>query len=106
MLHHADDSSFAREILQHPGLVLVEFFTTSCAPCRQLEPHLRSIAECFAGQVKIVKVDSEESRGASKHYGVRMAPTFIMFRDGQPLDSIQGAPPPSRLTEFVQSFER
>lgn len=104
MLHHADDSSFAREILQHPGLVLVEFFTTSCAPCRQLGPHLRSIAECYAGQVKVVKVDSEQSRGASIHYGVRMAPTFIMFSNGQPQNSIQGAPPPNKLTDFVQSF--
>lgn len=104
MLHHADDSSFEQEILRHPGPVLVEFYTTTCGPCRQIEPHLRSIAQNLSGRVKVVKVDSDHSRGAAQHYGVQMAPTFIMFVNGQAIDVIRGAPPPQRLSAFAQSY--
>lgn len=104
MLHHADDSSFAQEVLQHQGPVLVEFFTTTCAPCRQLEPHLRALAQRHAGQLKVVKVDSERSREVAQTYGIQMAPTLIMFYGGQPESAIQGAPPPARLAAFVQQY--
>lgn len=104
MIHHADDSTFEVEVLQHPGPVLVEFFTTTCAPCRQIEPHLRSIAAELAGRVKVVKVDSERARMAARAYGVQMAPTFIMFSYGQPHDTIQGAPPIPRLRQFAFAY--
>jgi thioredoxin 1 len=104
MLHHADDSSFEQEILSHPGPVLVEFFTTTCGPCRQIEPHLRSLAQQLAGRVKVVKVDSDRAQGAARAYGVQMAPTFIMFVNGQPQDVIRGAPPANRLSAFAQSY--
>ena len=104
MLHHADDSTFPSEVLQHSGPVLVEFFTPSCGPCRQLEPHLRQLAERFQGQLKVVKVDSDKSPSVSSHYGVRMAPTLIVFHQGQPRATIQGSPPPARLTSLVMPF--
>ena len=104
MLHHANDSTFQSEVLHHSGPVLVEFFTQSCGPCRQLEPHLRQLAEQFYGRLKIVKVDSERSPAVSAHYGVRMAPTLIVFHQGKSRATIQGAPPPNRLRNFVQPF--
>jgi thioredoxin 1 len=104
MLHHADDSTFPSEVIRHPGPVLVEFFTQSCGPCRQLEPHLRGLADQLQGRLKIVKVDSERSPGVAAHYDVRMAPTFIVFLHGQPRATIQGAPSLNRLKTFVQSF--
>jgi len=103
MLHHADDSSFEREVLQHPRPVLVEFFTTTCGPCKQLEPHLRSLAAHISPSAKVVKVDTNRARATARAYGVRMAPTFILFVNGQPVDAIQGAPPIQRLHQFIQS---
>lgn len=104
MLHHADDTTFDSEVLQHAGPVLVEFFTQSCGPCRQLEPHLRQLADNLQGRLKVVKVDSERSPEVAAHYGVRMAPTLIVFRQGQVRAAIQGAPPRHRLKGFVQPF--
>lgn len=104
MLHHADDSTFQSEVLNHPGPVLVEFFTQSCGPCQQLEPHLRQLADRFHGRLKVVKVDSERSPSVAAHYGVRMAPTLMVFQRGEPRATIQGAPPPNRLSGFVAPF--
>ncbi|MHC4431033.1 MAG: thioredoxin family protein [Planctomycetota bacterium] len=105
MLHHADDSNFQSEVLSHPGTVLVEFFTPTCQPCRQLEPWLRNLAQQFHGRLKVVKVDSTRSPMVSNHFGVRMAPTLIVFRGGQAMQAIQGKPPsPNRLVTFVQPY--
>lgn len=105
VIHHADDASFDDEVLQHRGPVLVEFFTTTCQPCRQIEPWLKSIAAQFSGRLKVVKVDSNKARGVSSFYGVRMAPTLVIFIDGKVMQVIQGKPPAqSRLVSFVQQY--
>ncbi len=104
MLHHADDSSFDQEVRQSRIPVLVEFFTPSCGPCRQLEPHLKKLAQDFAGHLKVVKVNSNLAQQTAMDYGVRMAPTLILFRGGTPVQAINGNPGPRRLREFAQSI--
>lgn len=104
MLHYADDNTFVSEVLQHQGPVLVEFFTQSCAPCRQLEPLLRELAGNLHGRLKVVKVDSERAFQTAQNYGVQMAPTLMMFQYGEPRATIRGLPPPNRLQSFVQPF--
>ena len=106
MLHHADDHSFDQEVRQSHLPVLVEFFTPSCGPCRQLEPHLQKLANDFANLLKVVKVNSNQAQQTAMNYGVRMAPTLILFRNGTPLQAINGNPGPHRLREFAQSALR
>ena len=88
----------------HQGPVLVEFYTPSCGPCRQLEPHLRKLAGDFAGRLKVVKVNSNRAPGAASSFGVRMAPTLMLFSNGRPMQVIQGNPGPQRLRSFAQSI--
>ena len=104
MLHYADDSTFASEVLQHQGPVLVEFFTQSCVPCRRLEPLLRELASNLHGRLKVVKIDSERALQTAQNYGVRMAPTLMIFQHGEPRATINGMPPANRLQSFVQPF--
>lgn len=105
MIHHADDSTFDDEVLQHQGAVLVEFFTTTCQPCKQIEPWLRDIAQQFSGKLKVVKVDSTRARGVASFYGVRMAPMLMVFRGGRVMQTIQGKPPnPNRLLALFQPY--
>lgn len=105
MIHHADDSSFDQEVLQQQGPVLVEFFTTTCQPCKQIEPWLQNIAQQFSGRVRVVKVDSTRARGVASFYGVRMAPTLIIFLGGEVMKVIQGKPPnQNHLVSFVQRY--
>lgn len=87
------------------GPVLVEFFTTTCQPCRQMEPWLQKLEFDMRGRLKVVKVDSTRARLMCEFYGVKMAPTLIMFKNGEPLQMIQGKPPsPQRLYDFVEPY--
>ncbi len=104
MLYEADDTTFHQEVEMARGPVLVEFYTPSCGPCRQLEPHLRKLASDFAGRLKVVKVNSNRAVSVASGLGVRMAPTLMLFSNGRPMQVIQGNPGPQRLRSFAQSI--
>lgn len=103
MLYEADDTNFQQTVEMHHGPVLVEFYTPSCGPCRQLEPHLKSLANKLAGQLKVVKVNSNLARRVAGQFNIRMAPTLILFSGGRPINVIRGNPGPQRLRSFAQS---
>lgn len=103
MLHQADDSSFEREVLQHSGPVLVDFYTTTCQPCRQLEPELRSVSHEIPG-VKVVKVDCGRAPNVAAHFGVRSVPVLMGFVNGEAVQRVDGKPPLPRLRQLMQSL--
>jgi thioredoxin 1 len=103
MLTQADDSSFEREVFQHPGAVLVDFYTPTCGPCRQLEPELRQLSEQIPG-VKVVKVDATKAPQVAAQFGVRSVPVLIAFRNGEQIQRLNGKPPMQRLRQLMQSI--
>lgn len=53
-------------------------------------------------RVAFAKIDVDKLRDISSQYGVRAMPTFIIFKNGTPLETIQGANPP-KLTAAVEN---
>jgi len=95
------DESFDREVLAEAGTVLVEFGATWCPPCRALEPILETVARERAGSLKVVAVDMDASPGTSNRYGVRAAPTLVVFRRGEKVASHVGAVPKAKVLALV-----
>ena len=73
------------EVLQHDGVVLVDFYADWCGPCRWLAPLLEKFAGENAERVKVVKVDSDADEALSEQYMVKKIPTLIAFKGGQEL---------------------
>jgi thioredoxin 1 len=82
-LEAIDDLNFEAEVLGSELPYLLEFSATWCSPCRALEPILEGIAGELRGQLRVGKVDIDTAPAVAARYGVRGAPTVIMFRDGQ-----------------------
>lgn len=100
-----NDSNFAGTVLSGRTPVLVEFFTTTCQPCRALEPWLQKLEFDLQGQLKVVKVDAQRSPSLAQFYGAQMAPTLIVFKNGEPKQMIRGKPPTlQRLYDFVGPY--
>ena len=104
MIHQVDDFAFEDQVLCARGPVLVEFFTSSCGSCRQIEPHLQKLAQRFQGKLKVVKVNSDQSAQTAMIYKIKVAPTFILFLNGEIKSVIQGAPPINRLVLLAESW--
>jgi thioredoxin 2 len=84
--------SFDREVLQWPGLVLVEFYDEWCYYCQQIAPDLERLAAKRKGHLKIVKVDMKKDPMLAIRYDAKGAPTFLLFRAGSLLGRLDGSP--------------
>jgi thioredoxin 1 len=67
------------------GLVLVDFFTVWCGPCKVLAPVLEEIEG-----IKVCKVDVEENRDLGVRFAVSGVPCLVFLRDGVEVDRITG----------------
>ncbi|MGI4976987.1 MAG: thioredoxin TrxA [Janthinobacterium lividum] len=96
------DASFARDVLEAPGPVLVDFWAEWCGPCKQIAPALEEIGAEMKGRVTIAKVNIDENPQSPNNYGVRGIPTLILFKDGKPAATQVGAVPRSQLKKWVE----
>lgn len=95
------DDTFDTAVLQHDGLVLVDFWAEWCGPCRSLGPILEELATTLASKVKIVKLNVDENSKTPSQFGVRSIPTLILFKGGIALETQVGALPKQNLQEWI-----
>jgi thioredoxin 1 len=99
----ADKDNFRTIVVNSNRPVLVEFWSDSCEPCKQLEPHLVALAQKHH-ELLVAKVNAEENVGLMEHLGVRMLPTLLVYQDGEVKRRKVGAPKPAELTELVSAY--
>ena len=58
---------------------------------------IEEIAAEWADQLKVVKIDVDENADTTARYAVSSMPTFILYKDGQPVERIIGFQPKGRL---------
>jgi len=92
------DISFRKE-LETATPVLVDFWAEWCAPCRMTAPVLEDVARDKAGQIKVVKIDVDQNPATSEQFNIRSIPTLILFKDGNPVETIVGAMSKAALLE-------
>lgn len=80
---NVDEKNFDQEVLQYPGMVLVDFWAAWCAPCRMVSPLLEEIAQEKEGEVKVVKLNVDENQNLAFQYGVQSIPTLMVFVNGK-----------------------
>jgi len=100
------DATFKAEIVDRPGLVLVDFWAPWCAPCRAIAPMLEELAAEYEGRVRVAKLNVDENPQSAADFRVQSIPTLLLFRDGALVDTMVGALPrrllAGRLEEHLQ----
>ena len=97
------DASFAAEVLEHPGVVLVDVWASWCGPCRLMAPLMVWAADAYAGRLKVCKLEADPNPLSRDRCRVQGLPALILFRDGQELARHEGAMAQAQLSAFLDA---
>lgn len=78
-----NDTNFKTEVLEHKGIVLIDFYADWCGPCKNFAPIFEEFSK-EVSDVKCVKMNVDESTSA-RTYRVMSIPTVILFKNGRGL---------------------
>ena len=97
------DSNF-EDLLAQGKPMVVDFWATWCGPCKKIGPYIEELAQQYADQVIIGKVDVDENDGLAIRFGTRNIPTVLFFRNGEVADKQIGAAPKAAFEAKIQSL--
>ncbi|RRO07922.1 co-chaperone YbbN [Pectobacterium aquaticum] len=98
------NESNLHQVLEHSMTlpVLFYFWSGRSQHCLELEPVLDKLAQEYAGQFVLAKVDCDAEQRVAAQFGLRSIPTVYLFKDGQPLDGFQGPQPEEAIRELLK----
>ena len=96
--------SFAGEVLDAPGPVVVDFWAEWCAPCRMVSPVLDEIAREYAGTLAVTKLNVDDAPDIAADYHVTSIPTMAVFSGGHMVKTIVGARPKAALLRELEPY--
>ena len=78
-------------VVNDSNLILIDFWTEWCGPCKMVSPVLDDISESTG--LLVGKLNIDENPEKTQEYSVSSIPTMVLFKDGVPVKTIIGAKP-------------
>ncbi|MBR1693755.1 MAG: thioredoxin fold domain-containing protein [Lachnospiraceae bacterium] len=97
-------ADFDASVKEAKGLVLVEFYSDSCIPCKQLSPILGDIEDDYEGKVAVYKVNVNFDAELAEAYQVMSSPTLLLFKNGEVADKKKGLVKKDELAGWLDTY--
>lgn len=82
--------TFKSEVLESLLPVLVEFYASWCGKCAMMEDVVAEFAVENAERIKVCQIDTDQNKNLAAEFGVKKVPTFVSFRAGKPVRTVEG----------------
>jgi len=81
------------KLLGSSTIVVSDFYADWCGPCKAIAPTYESLATKHSkpNRVTFTKINVDNQQSIAQRYGVRAMPTFLIFRSGSVIETVQGA---------------
>jgi thioredoxin 1 len=96
------DTNWDEEVIKSNTPVLVDFWAEWCGPCHALAPTVASIADSYAGKMKVGKLNVDENERTAFKYGIRSIPTLILFKGGEIKEVLIGNRPKNEIVQVIE----
>ena len=98
-----NQENFTQEVIEasYTKPVLIDFWASWCGPCQSLMPILMKLADEYAGQFQLAKVEIDREQNLATQFAVRSVPTVKMMINGEVVDEFTGALPESQIRDFI-----
>jgi thioredoxin 2 len=94
----------AAGLIQRSGLpVLVDFYSPTCGPCLMMHPLVERLAKRRAGELMVLRVNTDTSPGLASRFGIQAVPTFIVISKGTERGRTSGAMAETDFSLWVAS---
>ena len=97
----ANKDTFESEINEAGKLVIADFYSDSCVPCKRMSPLLAETEEEDPEGIKLVKLNINFDGETAQKYNV----TLVFFKDGAEKARLTGAVKKAQLTETINSID-
>ncbi|MCP4221058.1 MAG: thioredoxin fold domain-containing protein [bacterium] len=99
-----NSKNFFRETSKPEYPVFVDFWSTSCPPCRMMDPVIEQLAECFEERIVVRKLNTDFNKSITAKLGISGVPTYILFRKGKEIWREVGALSKKKLINTLEEL--
>jgi thioredoxin 1 len=96
-----NDSNWDQEVVKSNIPVLVDFWAEWCGPCHAIAPTVASIADAYAGRMKVGKLNVDENEQTAAKYGIRSIPTLMLLKGGEVKEVLIGNRPKNEIVQVI-----
>ncbi len=100
--------NFWPSIKNSPVPVLVDFYSTTCIPCREMAKTVTKFATDFQGRIRVgaFNVEQDVEGKLLPGFGIRAVPTLIFFHKGVQVETLVGLSGYFKLKEILEKLEK
>jgi thioredoxin-like negative regulator of GroEL len=101
--HLSTRDEFARYVLQSDVPVIVDVWSETCAPCKQLVPVLIKVATKYEGKLRVAELSTQAEPSLLAELAVRATPTILVFEGGVEIGRMAGYRPAAWFDDMIST---
>ena len=100
-----DKTTFEEEVLNYKGKVVVEFWSETCQPCKELLPKVEELSKKYDKDMKFCDIDTKKAPRIAIKQKVLSLPVVRIYEDGKVLDETSnGDVTIENIEEMIKKF--